>query len=442
MLNILLVDDDNSFTAATSEILKSLSHQVFVATSVSEANTLLNSQRFDLALLDIMLPDGSGFELLDEIYSGNGLAHVAFITGHETIKSLIPTMAGNEISFLLKPIDLDKIRSLLMKVERPLHNQSQSEIKTYFDVLIGETPAMHTLYELIERVGRSSANVLIQAPSGCGKELVARAIHNASACSGPFVAANCGAMPTELITSELFGHEKGAFTGAQKRKIGLFERAQNGTLFLDEVTEMPLDLQPNLLRVLETGKVTRVGGSEEIPVNCRVLSATNRTKEELASKQHLREDIYFRLAVFPMEIPTLSERKDDIPLLAQAFLESLNQEQLTRFELDANSLARLQSYEWPGNVRELRHAIQRAHIMTPTNATTLQLPEDLSSPFSSKPAAASRLQPGTTIQEIEKQLILSTVEATGGDKPVAAEMLGISLKTLYNRLNQYEVKHD
>jgi DNA-binding NtrC family response regulator len=295
---------------------------------------------------------------------------------------------------------------------------------------------------MIERVAGSSANVLIQGQSGTGKELVARAIHNATGCEGPFVAANCGAIPTELIASELFGHEKGAFTGANARKIGLFERAHGGTLFLDEVTEMPLDLQPNLLRALETGTITRVGGTEEIEVKCRVLSATNRTRDELATKQYLREDIYFRLAVFPLELPPLQQRKEDIPLLAQSFLEEFNQEQNTAYQLDEASMARLEQYSWPGNVRELRHAIQRAHILTSPDSEILLLPDDLGSPFASETKQPGALQAGQTIEEVQRQLILETLKATAGNKPDAADMLGISLKTLYNRLNQYEQAAD
>ncbi len=436
-----MVDDDQSFTRSTAEIIQLLKHDVRVAGSVEQANQCLQQETFDVVLLDIMLPDGSGFEVLESIYRHNRSAHIAFITGHLAVKNIIRSVAGPDVSFLLKPIDLEKIQALLSRVA-PQGGVEQLGIRRHFGVLIGESPAMRELYNMIDRVAESRANVLIQGPSGAGKELVAKAIHNASECDGAFVAANCGAIPTDLIASELFGHEKGAFTGAVSRKIGLFERANGGTLFLDEVTEMPLDLQPNLLRVLETGKVVRVGGSEEIDVKCRVLSATNRSREDLASKRYLREDIYFRLAVFPIELVPLQKRPEDIPLLAQAFVDELNQEQGTNYQLTEPALKRLQQYSWPGNVRELRHAIQRAFILSDFETETLRLPDDLGSPFSQESKAPAMLQAGSTIQEVEKELILATVKATDGDKPKAAEMLGISLKTLYNRLNQYQDSSD
>ncbi|MEE2732219.1 MAG: sigma-54 dependent transcriptional regulator [Pseudomonadota bacterium] len=441
MAKVLMVDDDAGFTDATAQIIALLQHSVTVAGTVADARQCLEQHTFDLVLLDIMLPDGSGFEVLEALYRHNRSAHIAFITGHVAVKNIVRSVAGPEVSFLLKPIDVDKIRSLFSRVVASAEDNS-ALTQTHFGVLVGESANMQSLYTMIERVAASSANVLIQGQSGTGKELVARAIHNASGCDGAFVAANCGAIPTDLIASELFGHEKGAFTGANARKIGLFERAQGGTLFLDEVTEMPLDLQPNLLRALETGRITRVGGSEEIAVNCRVLSATNRTRDELASKQYLREDIYFRLAVFPIELPPLQNRKEDIPLLAQSFLDEFNREQGTGYRLDNDALARLECYRWPGNVRELRHAIQRAHILTPPDAEVLVLPDDLGSPFASETKQPTALQAGQTIEEVERQLILETLKATDGNKPEAAEMLGISLKTLYNRLNQYQQTAD
>lgn len=439
MAKILMVDDDVSFTEATAKIIQLLQHEVVVAGSVEEACSALQQTEFDMVLLDIMLPDGSGFEVLESIYRFNRTAHIAFITGHVAVKNIIRSVAGPEVSFLLKPIDVDKIRTLLNRV---VSGNEQTTVARHFGVLVGESPAMQALYTMIERVAASSANVLIQGQSGSGKELVARAIHNATGCDGSFVAANCGAIPTELITSELFGHEKGAFTGASARKIGLFERAQGGTLFLDEITEMPLDLQPNLLRVLESGKICRVGGTEEIDVSCRVLSATNRSRKELASKQYLREDIYFRLAVFPIELPPLKDRIEDIPVLAQAFLNEFNQEQNTDYQLDQATLERLQNYSWPGNIRELRHVIQRAHILTGPGETVLELPDELSSPFACEGTQPPAVQAGNTIEEVEKRLILETLKATKGNKPEASDMLGISLKTLYNRLNQYEQSSD
>ena len=253
------------------------------------------------------------------------------------------------------------------------------------------------------------------------------------------MASNCGGFSKELISSELFGHEKGAFTGAISRKEGVFEQANDGTLFLDEVTEMPIGMQPNLLRVLETKKVTRVGGNREIPTNCRVISATNRSLTDLAQNNIIREDIYFRLAVFPIDIPALRDRKEDIPLLANAFLEQLNDENGTAFNWNNDQLKELQSYDWPGNVRELRHAIHRAFIMSEPQTSDITLPDNLESPFSKVNSQVNdkQVSAGQTIEEVEKELIHATLDKVQGNKTLAAQMLGISTKTLYNRLNAY-----
>lgn len=290
---------------------------------------------------------------------------------------------------------------------------------------------------MIERVAASNANVMLLGESGVGKELVASAIHYASTTTGALVATNCGGLSKELISSELFGHEKGAFTGAVAQKTGVFERAQGGTLFLDEVTEMPLDMQPHLLRVLETKKIVRVGGSKEIAVDCRVVSATNRSLENIAEKNILREDIYFRLAVFPIEIPPLRERAADIPLLAKAFLASLNDENGTSYQFSNAQLQRLASFDWPGNVRELRHTVHRAYIMSDPAKNEIELPASFASPFSAVQKETTGLTAGKTIDEVEKELIYLTLKKVGGNKAMAADMLGVSVKTLYNRLSAY-----
>lgn len=297
---------------------------------------------------------------------------------------------------------------------------------------------MQELYEMIERVGKTNANVMLMGESGVGKEVVAHAIHTASNTEGPMVATNCGALSRELIGSELFGHEKGSFTGAVGRKIGVFEQAQQGTLFLDEITEMPLEMQPNLLRVLESKRVTRVGAVKDIPVDCRVISATNRTVDDIAQSKVLREDIYFRLAVFPITIPPLRERLADIPLLATAFIEQLNAENDTNFEWKNAQLDQLKSYAWPGNIRELRHAIHRAFIMSDPAGTEVTLPKNFESPFAKNQTSTNQVTAGQTIDDVEKELIRVTLEKVEGNKTLAAEMLGISTKTLYNRLNAWE----
>jgi transcriptional regulator with PAS, ATPase and Fis domain len=328
------------------------------------------------------------------------------------------------------------LESVLNKKSKARKPSNTTNTKLHFDCLIGESESMQTLYKMIERVAKTSANVMLMGESGVGKEVVAQAIHRASKADGPLIATNCGALSRELIGSELFGHEKGAFTGAVGKKDGVFERAANGTLFLDEVTEMPIDMQPNLLRVLESKQVVRLGGTKDIAVNCRVVSATNRSIEDLAQSKVLREDVYFRLAVFPIIIPPLRDRKSDISLLAQAFLNELNDDNDCSFAWDQAQLERLTSYEWPGNVRELRHVVHRAFIMSDPENDVIDLPPTLQSPFATAKNPNS-IAAGQTIEHVEKELITATLKKVEGNKTLAAEMLGISAKTLYNRLHAY-----
>ncbi|MDN3641049.1 sigma-54 dependent transcriptional regulator [Simiduia curdlanivorans] len=448
MHRVLLVDDDESFTRATKALIEHLGFKVDTAGDVKSARDYLTRFKYHTLLLDLMLPEGSGFDVIEGLPIDRTPDQIAFVTGHSAIKSMVKHMAGPDVTYLIKPIDLSQLQTLLA----PKKTAVDAGYEYHFGSLVGESEPMQALYEVINRVAKTGANVLIQGESGTGKELVAQAIHAASGAQGPLVAANCGAISAELIGSELFGHEKGAFTGAVARKPGLFERANHGALFLDEVTEMPLEQQPNLLRVLETGKVTRLGGTEELTVDCRVISATNRSHNELAQGQYLREDIYFRLAVFPIELPPLRQRKSDIPLLCQAFLDQLNEQHGTAFSLDQASMDTLCRYDWPGNVRELRHALHRAFILSDQANPHLSLPAQLGSPFANSAArntnadtepreeqtGGSDLAVGTTIEAMERELINNTLAAVDGDKPKAAELLGISLKTLYNRLKQYK----
>ncbi|BED88262.1 MULTISPECIES: sigma-54-dependent transcriptional regulator [unclassified Pseudoalteromonas] len=439
MLNILLVDDDVEFSDVVCHIVEFLGHNINTATSLKEAHQWFENNTFDHVLLDFMLPDGSGLHLLDHLKMIGQSPKVTLISGHPSVKGILADMCEQDVGHLLKPLQREDLELVLNGPQKPAKKTKKPAITRHFNSLIGESEPMQKLYTMIERVAKTNANVMLMGESGAGKEVVAQAIHNASQCEGPLVASNCGALSKELIGSELFGHEKGAFTGAIARKEGVFEQADGGTLFLDEVTEMPIDMQPNLLRVLETKKVTRVGGNRELPINCRVISATNRSLTDLAQNNVIREDIYFRLAVFPIDIPALRERKEDIPLLAKAFLEQLNDENGTSFYWHNEQLKELQQYEWPGNVRELRHAIHRAFIMSDPQTSEITLPDNLESPFSrvNTQAADNHVSAGQTIEEVEKELIHATLDKVQGNKTLAAQMLGISTKTLYNRLNAY-----
>lgn len=436
MANILLVDDDKSFLQATVQLLEMLGHKVTAASTVAKACECARAQKYTHVILDLILPDGSGLHVLDALPGGHIDTHVALITGHPSVKSIVKDLHGPNISYLIKPIDLARLEAFIDEADKK--ESPQSSVKTHFGHLVGESACMQRLYEQIDRISSTHANVMLMGESGVGKEVVASAIHYASQPEGAFVPANCGAFARDLISSELFGHEKGAFTGAVHRKAGLFELADRGTLFLDEITEMPLDLQPNLLRVLETQKVTRLGATASIDIDCRVVSATNRTEADMVEQKCLREDLYFRLAVFPIHIPPLRRRLEDLPMLVEHFLASFNHQYQTNIGVDEAAIDRLTAYDWPGNIRELRHAIHRAYIMADTRRQVIQLPEDLASPFSKVGNTPySGIVVGKTVEDVERELIETTLEHLSGDKKKAAEMLGISLKTLYNRLNSY-----
>jgi len=437
MLQVLLVDDDSEFTEVACQIIEFIGHEVCVASNLKEGKEWLEQQKFDHVLLDFMLPDGSGLHLIDYLNKNDLSPYVTLITGHPSVKGMLAGLCGPKVDYIVKPLQREDIEATLNRKNKKPTVKNSKLPKLHFGCLVGESKPMQELYTMIERVAKTSANVMLMGESGVGKEVVANAIHISTGATEPLVATNCGALSKELIGSELFGHEKGAFTGAIARKEGVFVRAGNGTLFLDEVTEMPLDMQPNLLRVLENKRVIPVGGTREIEVNCRVVSATNRKISELAKGNIIREDIYYRLAVFPINIPSLSERKEDIPLLAEVFLQQLNNENNAMFKWTPEQLAILKNTSWPGNVRELRHAIHRAFIMSDPTSQQIQLPDTFISPFAATVNKSSAVSAGQTIEDVEKELIRVTLNKVDGNKTQAADMLGISTKTLYNRLHAY-----
>ena len=307
--------------------------------------------------------------------------------------------------------------------------------------MVGTSPSMKKLYELISQVGPSAASVLIVGESGTGKEMVARTLHDLSPRKdGEFVAVNCAAIPETLLESEIFGHERGSFTGAESRRLGLFELADDGSLFLDEVAEMAAATQVKLLRVLEERSFRRLGATEEIRVDVRILAATNRNPKEALDDGHLREDLYYRLNVFTIELPPLRERLDDVRLLVESFIQNFNERDGKSLRgIDEDALVALKSYRWPGNVRELRNVVERAVIVARGDRVTRpDLPSSVTEP-KRMPGAADgiELRVGTTVEQAEKNLILKTLEATGHNKTRAAEILGISLKTLHNKLKKY-----
>jgi DNA-binding NtrC family response regulator len=337
------------------------------------------------------------------------------------------------------PFNIGTLEALTAGIEpRQAPARPRTSLSSRFGDLYGASPIMQPLFRLLAKVAPSQAMVLIKGESGTGKELAATTLHKMSNLSQqPFVAVNCGAFPPNLVEAELFGHERGGFTGAVRSRKGCFERASGGTLFLDEVTEMPLDMQVKLLRVLETGRFCRVGGDTEIEVKVRVVAATNRCPDQAVKAGLLRGDLLYRLSVIPVELPALRDRGNDIDLLAQLFLEQLNEEGKTAKAFSPESLQFLHSYPWPGNVRELKNLVQRAYLLADDS---LELGDaramSTSTPIQS-PEVRVMVALGTSLAESERNLICATLERCGGNKTRTAEILGVSLKTLYNRLHEY-----
>ncbi len=443
MLHALVVDDDVHSLAALAELVEAEGFDTATADSLAQARQRLEQQVPDVVLSDLMLPDGRGTVLLEELL-GEPTVEVILITGKATVETAVEALRLGAFDYLTKPIDLGRLKTLLARVKdtRELKQEVSSlraELRDLgrFGPMVGTAPTMQRVYDLIDKVAPTEATAFLVGESGTGKELAAETIHRLSKRrKGPYLPLNCGAISPTLIESELFGHEKGSFTGAQRQHRGYFERASGGTLFLDEITEMPIELQVKLLRVLETGRIMRVGGDREVEVDVRVIAATNRAPEEAVKDGKLREDLFYRLKVFPIPLPPLREREGDIETLAQFFLHNLNKREGSNKRFDVATMERLRSHHWPGNVRELQNVVQRAFILGDQEIAPDCLPAELGgeAPLS---GPHLHLKVGTSLEDAERRLILATLDQNEGDKKVTAEVLGISLKTLYNRLNQY-----
>jgi DNA-binding NtrC family response regulator len=444
-LTALLVDDDAMFRDSLAMLVSGEGFTVREAGSLVEARERIQEAVPDLVLLDIGLPDGEGLELLRELAPAR-TSEIVVITGNASIHSAVQAIREGALDYLTKPVEPERLRAIAAGVVRTLGyklelNRLNRELRDLgrFGRLIGRSPAIQTVYDLIARVAPTQATVMITGASGTGKELAAETIHLMSARrSQPFFAINCGAIAKTLIESELFGHERGSFTGADSRRRGYFEQAHRGTLFLDEVTEMPLEAQSKLLRVLENGTLMRVGGSDPVQVDVRVVAATNSDPNQAVADGRFREDLFYRLNVFPISMPTLGEREGDIELLADHFLELINAREGTKRILTPASRAELRQRAWPGNVRELKNVVERAAILSDHEiGAGLVRGGALPAAAIEGPADEIRIARTTSLAEAERQLILGALEHHGGDKPSTAESLGISLKTLYTRLQTY-----
>ncbi|HET8799247.1 MAG TPA: sigma-54 dependent transcriptional regulator [Thermoanaerobaculia bacterium] len=448
MKRVLIVDDDRATSAGMADVVEEWGYEPEVADTVKAGWAAISKLLPDVAIVDLKLPDGSGLDLLHRIKESFPDVSVIILTGHATVDSAVKALKVGAEDYVTKPVDLPRLQVILKSVEdKQLMKQEIIELRRQLQKmgalghLVGKSPKMQRLFEELEMVANTDANVFIVGESGSGKEVVANTIHYLSRRRNkPFIAFNCGAISPTLIESEIFGHEKGAFTNAIKRREGYFEMAKGGTVFLDEITEMPIELQVKLLRVLEEGKFRRVGGNEEINIDARIVAASNRDPQKAITDGRMREDLYYRLNVFPIEVPPLRERLEDIPLFSHFFLQKLNETEEKKVEkIEADFIEALQAYEWPGNVRELRNVINRAFIMARTDTLTLDcLPDKLVAGRRKRTRDTVTIPLGQPMEEVERIVIEETLTMTDGDRRKTAEILGISYKTLYNKTKKYK----
>lgn len=451
MRHALVVDDEADSAEMVAALIAGEGFSVAVAGSLREARRQMAMQVPDVVLLDLMLPDGNGLELVNDVKAQPN-AEVVLITGHASVETSVQALRLGAADYLVKPINLKQLRGVLSRVKRPstLHAdaadlQQTLETAGHFGLLWGRAAPMRRVYEQILRVSGTAVTVFVTGESGSGKELVARTVHDLSRRRGrPFLAVNCGAISPNLMESEIFGHEKGSFTGAERQHQGFFERASSGTLFLDEITEMPLELQVKLLRVLETGTFMRVGSTQVQETDVRMIAATNRDPLKAVAIGKLREDLLYRLNVFPIHMPALRDRVEDVPLIANYFLTEISRREGQTKRFTPQALERLNDYRWPGNVRELRNIVHRAYVMARENTIVDEcLPSSSEGPMSpSTGAPVLRIEIGSSLAEIERQVTLATLEHFGRHKERTAAALGVSLKTLYNRLKEYATVPD
>ena len=475
---ILVADDEESMRWVLSKALKRKGFSVDLAHDGRQALALIQDNSYDLAILDIKMPGINGLDLLDKVCELKKELLVVIMTAEASMKNAVEAMKRGAYDYITKPFDLDVIDAIIEKVTRARDIAGQvtmlkHELKERYQVeknIIGNSAAMREVYKTIGKVAASDVTVLVQGESGTGKELVARAVHfNSGRLGKPFIAINCAAIPKELLESELFGSEKGAFTGAVERKLGKFEQANHGTLFLDEIGDMPLDLQAKILRVLQEREVTRTGGNQSIAVDVRIVAATNQELLEKVRAREFREDLYYRLNVVPINLVALRDRRDDIPLLVHYFLNRICSEMdVQTKQCTEEAMVLLGAYSWPGNVRELENAIKRAVILS---SDALLTPADFSGlePVSTERATASpdaslevivdaklrsclngveQLEKGEihsmVLEQVERPLIRLILEKTRWNQVKAADILGINRNTLRKKIHELgiELKRD
>lgn len=449
-LRILVIDDDRVHLEGMVVLLEDENYAVDQADCAETALKLIHKNNYDLIITDYKMQKIDGMELLKMINDYDPLLKVIMVTGYSSIEDAVKAIHLGALDYIPKPVDPVKLKEVVRRaLSVPVMQAGKASIERnitdryiYFGDMVGKSRGIKQVVKKINEIADIDVPVLIYGESGTGKELVARALHNSSARKdSPFVAVNTGAISKDLISSELFGHEKGAFTGAIDSKKGKFEEADGGTLFLDEISSMSEQVQIALLRVLETNQIERLGGNRTIPVNVRIVAATNVNLEDLIAEGKFREDLYYRLNVYNIELPPLRERREDIPLIVDYYIDHFNKQYGKIIQgVDEKAMQYLSEYTWPGNIRELRNLVLRSMISAREVIGKKDLPEVVSKGI--KPGQEIRIQAGTPLPDIERLSIIKTLQMARGNKLKAAEMLGISRRSLYNKLEEYNINEE
>lgn len=445
---ILIVDDEPNIRQGLAEALDDQGYEIQQAPSGETALELLRLTPFDLVLVDLVMEEMDGIEVLREVNRHWPQTEVVIITAYGTIETAVKALKEGAYDYLTKPINVKRFRSYVHNILRTQELEEENrrlreKLRTEqeYSQIIGQSEKLLTILEMIDQLAPTDVTILIEGESGTGKELVAQAIHQKSGRGQEaFISVNCGALPKQLIGSELFGHEKGAFTGASQQKQGRFQLAHRGTLFLDEIAEMDLEAQVNLLRILEEGQFRRVGGTRVIEVDVRVIAATNKSLKDQVRDKRFRADLFYRLNVVRMNLPPLRERREDIKLLTQHFLDTLSVKyHKSDLRLSPEVTARFLEYYWPGNIRELKNCVERMVILAREPIIGLDL---LPEPLQQRPSlpVMDGVSVGLSLAEVEKEMIRQTLEHTGGHRKRTAEILGISERDLYYKLKKYQLK--
>jgi DNA-binding NtrC family response regulator len=452
---ILIVEDEPDLRQVFVEILTTDGYDISTASDGEMAIQMLSEHNYDLSLIDLYLPKASGFQVLAHLQQMSPATSAIVMTGHASIESAVEAMKTGATDYLTKPVAFDQLRIVVKKALDVRRLQQENRLLRYqlktkyrFENLVGTSPAMQQVFQLIEKVADAESTVLILGESGTGKELVARAIHfNSHRAEKPMIPVNCGAIPESLLESELFGHERGAFTGAARTRIGRFELANGGTIFLDEVGDMSPALQVKLLRVLQEQSFERVGGTKSIQVDVRIIAATNRNLEGAIACGEFREDLYYRLSVIPLNLPPLRERKEDIPLLLQHFMDQFNRMRDRKLQgFSPGALHMLMNYHWPGNVRELENLVDRVVVLKGQGIVEPEdLPDKMRTIWTPSPSAAMVGIPdegfclAIAVREFERELISRALQKADGVKNRAAQLLGIKRTTLIEKLKRHSL---